>query len=210
MVAPRLDDASRRFLITGKNSIASKHPEASLHAHGLERFARRRKLMATTLEGKRFSRPAGTVFHPIVAEDKTAMAVIRPIVEPNKGRLQKTAARVAFDAIMERVAVPSGVTFEAGTVGGIPGWWCRPQAAPPGAVVLHIHGGWFTASRRSMKRSPFPAEWAAGANRPTRWCHDRHSDCSRCPPHRSQVHGRVCNCGCSAKSVLRLPDLEHA
>ena len=40
--------------------------------------------MATTLEGKHFSRRAETVFHPIVAEDKTAMAAMRAIVEPNK------------------------------------------------------------------------------------------------------------------------------
>lgn len=99
--------------------------------------------MTTTLEGKHFGRRAETVFHPIDAEDKTAMAAMRAVVEPNKGRLQGTAARVPFDAIMEHVAVPDGVTFEAGTVGGITGWWCRPQAAQPGAVVLHIHGGWF-------------------------------------------------------------------
>jgi acetyl esterase/lipase len=99
--------------------------------------------MPTTLEGQHFARRAAVVFHPIRFEDKTAMAAMRAIVEPNKGRLQGTAARVPFDAIMERVAVPGGVTFEAGIVGGIPGWWCRPQAAQPDVVVLHIHGGWF-------------------------------------------------------------------
>jgi hypothetical protein len=83
-----------------------------------ERPARRRKLMATTVEGKHFPRRAETVFHPIVAEDKTAMAAMRAIVEPNKGRLQGTAARVPFDGIMEHVAVPEGVTFEAGR-----GWY---------------------------------------------------------------------------------------
>jgi acetyl esterase/lipase len=44
---------------------------------------------------------------------------------------------------MEHVAVPEGVTFEAGIVGGVPGWWCKPKEAQPDAVVLHIHGGWF-------------------------------------------------------------------
>ncbi len=39
--------------------------------------------------------------------------------------------------------VPEGVTFEAGTVGGIPGWWCKPEGAQSDAVLLHIHGGWF-------------------------------------------------------------------
>ena len=82
--------------------------------------------MPTIMEDKQLAQRRGTVFHPISPEDKTAMAAMRAIVEPNKGRLQGTAARVPFDAIMERVAVPEGVTFEAGAAGGIPGWWCRP------------------------------------------------------------------------------------
>jgi monoterpene epsilon-lactone hydrolase len=99
--------------------------------------------MQTTVEDKNSTQRGGTALHPIDAEDETAMAAMRAIVEPNKGRLQGTTARVPFDAIMEHVAVPEGVTFEAGTVGGIPGWWCRPQTAQQDAVVLHIHGGWF-------------------------------------------------------------------
>lgn len=99
--------------------------------------------MPRTVEDEDFAQRSGTVFHPVSAEDKAEMAAMRAIVEPNKGRLQGTAARVPFDAIMEGVAVPEGVTFEAGTVSGVSGWWCRPQAARPGAVVLHIHGGWF-------------------------------------------------------------------
>lgn len=83
------------------------------------------------------------------------MAAMRAIVEPNKGRLQGTAGRAAFDAIMEHVAVPEGVIFESGTVGGIPGWWARPQAARPGAVVLHIHGGWFNWGSAKAYRNLF-------------------------------------------------------
>src|SRR3984957_12524349 len=26
---------------------------------------------------------------------------------------------------------------------GIPGWWCEPLGALPGAAILHLHGGWF-------------------------------------------------------------------
>jgi epsilon-lactone hydrolase len=84
-----------------------------------------------------------TVFHPISEADRTAMASLRGIVESNKGRLRGTAARVPFDAIMEHVAVPEDVTFEASAVGGVPGWWSKPKDAQPDAVVLHIHGGWF-------------------------------------------------------------------
>ena len=86
--------------------------------------------------------------HRISAEDKTAMSAMRIIVEPNKGRLQGTAARVPFDAIMERVAAPAGVTYEAGTVGGVSGRWCRPEDPKSGEAILHIHGGWFNWARR--------------------------------------------------------------
>jgi hypothetical protein len=46
--------------------------------------------------------------HPITAEDKIAMAALRAMVEPLKGKLQGTAARQPFDAIMERVPAPEG------------------------------------------------------------------------------------------------------
>src|ERR1700735_1751784 len=83
------------------------------------------------------------VQHPCSAEDQAAMATMRAIVEPNKGRLQGIEARVPFNAIMERVAAPAAIDYEADQIGGIPGWWCRPTDAPPGDSVMHIHGGWF-------------------------------------------------------------------
>jgi epsilon-lactone hydrolase len=81
--------------------------------------------------------------HPLSAEDQAAMAAMRAIVEPNKGTLQGIAARVPFDAIMEHVSAPIGVDYEADRVGGVSGWWCRPETARQGQAVVHIHGGWF-------------------------------------------------------------------
>jgi epsilon-lactone hydrolase len=95
--------------------------------------------MNTKIEGNR----TWSNLHPISAEDKAAMAAMRVVAEPNKGRLQGTAARVPFDATMEQVVAPSGVAYEAGTVGGISGWWCRPENPRSGEAILHIHGGWF-------------------------------------------------------------------
>src|ERR1700677_4108761 len=95
--------------------------------------------MNTTIQDNR----TWSTTHRINAEDKTAMSAMRVIVEPNKGRLQGTAARVPFDAIMERVAAPTGITYEAGTVGGVSGWWGRPEDPKSGEAILHIHGGWF-------------------------------------------------------------------
>ena len=95
--------------------------------------------MNTTIQENR----TWSTTHRISAEDKTAMSAMRVIVEPHKGRLQGTGARVPFDAIMERVAAPPGVTYEAATVGGVSGWWCRPEDPKSGEAILHIHGGWF-------------------------------------------------------------------
>lgn len=99
--------------------------------------------MQTQLQGKTVKADSWAVLHPFAAEDAAAMAAMRAIVEPNKGRLQGTAARALFDAIMERVAAPEDVTYEADTVGGVSGVWCKPDHARPGESILHIHGGWF-------------------------------------------------------------------
>jgi acetyl esterase/lipase len=61
-----------------------------------------------------------------------------------KGKFEGTAGRGLFNDIMERVAVPEGVTFEAATVGGTAGCWAKPAHAHNGAAIIHVHGGWFT------------------------------------------------------------------
>lgn len=99
--------------------------------------------MLTSLENQRFAQQSATVFHPISTADKIAMAGLHAIVEPHKGNLRGTAARAPFDAIMEHVAIPEGVTIEAGSVGYVPGWWSKPERARSDAVILHLHGGWF-------------------------------------------------------------------
>ena len=96
--------------------------------------------MQTTTQQNRETERIG---HPISKEDKAAMTAMRAIVEPQKGRLQGTDARGAFDAIMSRVVAPVGVTFAPGTVGGVAGWWCRPERSRTGQAILHLHGGWF-------------------------------------------------------------------
>jgi hypothetical protein len=55
--------------------------------------------------------------HPISEEDSVVAAALRTVVAPMKGKLEGTAGRGVFDDIMERVAVPAGVTFEAATAG---------------------------------------------------------------------------------------------
>jgi epsilon-lactone hydrolase len=83
------------------------------------------------------------VVHPLSEEDSAPVAALRSAVAPMKGKVEGTAGRGAFNDIMERVAIPDGVTFEAAAVGGISGWWAKPAKARKGAAIIHVHGGWF-------------------------------------------------------------------
>ena len=37
------------------------------------------------------------------------------------------------------------VTYEEAEVGGVSGWWCRPQGAAPRTAILYLHGGAYVA-----------------------------------------------------------------
>src|SRR6266851_3431569 len=81
--------------------------------------------------------------HSLSPEDSIAASALRSVVEPMKGKFEGIGGRDLFNDVMERVAVPEGVAFEAATVGGISGWWVKPAKALKGAAILHTHGGWF-------------------------------------------------------------------
>jgi monoterpene epsilon-lactone hydrolase len=84
-----------------------------------------------------------SVLHPLSEKDSVAVAALRSLAAPMKGKLAGTAGRDPFNNIMERVAVPEAVTFEAAIVGGISGLWAKPAKARKGVAMLHAHGGWF-------------------------------------------------------------------
>src|SRR5580698_10074312 len=94
-----------------------------------------------------------SVVHPLSAEDSAAVATLRPAVAAMKGKLKGTAGRAPFDGIMEQVAAPKGVTFEAAAVGGIPGWWAKPPQSQEKAAILHVHGGWFNLGSAKAYRN---------------------------------------------------------
>src|SRR3979490_644915 len=81
--------------------------------------------------------------HPLSQEDSLGATALRASVAAFKGKLAGTAARGPFNDLMERVAAPTDVTFEADTVGGISGLWAKPARPHTGAAILHVHGGWF-------------------------------------------------------------------
>lgn len=83
------------------------------------------------------------IHHELAAEDVSTVAVIREGARAFKGKLRGPEGRVPFDATISARPGPSEVVTEPGTVGGIPGWWCRPPGARPDARLLYVHGGAF-------------------------------------------------------------------
>jgi monoterpene epsilon-lactone hydrolase len=85
-------------------------------------------------------RDGAAIQHSIHLLDRVAMAALRLMVGSMKGSLGPSV-RKPFDELMEKTPAADGVTYEEGEVGGVAGWWCRPDDAIAGAAILYFHGG---------------------------------------------------------------------
>ena len=81
--------------------------------------------------------------HPLDPEDSAITAAMRAMLSATKGVAPGIEARGQFDALMESVLPRDDVTFEADSLGGIPGFWAHPVNWRPEEAILHLHGGWF-------------------------------------------------------------------
>jgi acetyl esterase/lipase len=66
---------------------------------------------------------------------------MRQAASAHKGEPLGPEARPMFDAMFASTPGAANVRVEAGTVGGIDGFWLRVSNARPGARILHLHGG---------------------------------------------------------------------
>src|SRR5882724_5430816 len=108
------------------------------------------------------AKPPWLTVHPLSPEDSLGATALRASVAAFKGKLAGPEARGPFDAIMDQVAAPTDVTFEAETVGGISGLWAKPARRRRGAAILHLHGGWFNLGSARAYRN-FVGHIAASA-----------------------------------------------
>ena len=81
--------------------------------------------------------------HPLDPEDAAITAAMRAMVSSSKGARPGIEARGQFDALMESVLPRDDVTFEADTLGGVPGLWVHPAGWRSSEAIVHLHGGWF-------------------------------------------------------------------
>src|SRR3954466_11515150 len=88
---------------------------------------------------------AVVVIHGLDPADASIVSQIRAATRPQKGLPWRIEARKQYDALMEGVPPRDDVTFESGTVGGVPGICDHPASRRSGEAILHLHGGWFHA-----------------------------------------------------------------
>lgn len=79
--------------------------------------------------------------HELYLADRAVMLAMRGVLAVSDKPASSPEARPGFDEMIAKVAAADGVEYEAAEIGGVPGWWCRPAYAIPGAAILYLHGG---------------------------------------------------------------------
>jgi acetyl esterase/lipase len=79
--------------------------------------------------------------HELDPRDVAPAQANRQARAATKGTPLGAQARAAFDAKKYAITAAPDVVVTAAVVGGIPGFWCRPPNARPGAAILFLHGG---------------------------------------------------------------------
>ena len=102
------------------------------------------------------------IYHKEYLADRAAMQVMRAELHLHPAFEFGPEARPVYDELTARTIAAQDVTYEAGTVGGVPGWWCRPWDAVEGAAILYLHGGAYILGSASAYRS-FAGQIAAKA-----------------------------------------------
>ncbi|UOQ69713.1 alpha/beta hydrolase [Hymenobacter volaticus] len=94
-----------------------------------------------------------TEFQALTPADRVVVSQMRQNLDPYKGLVDGPAMREHFDTLIAATPAAAGVTYEAATVGGVAGWWCRPAVhRVTTSVVLYLHGGAYVAGSATAYR----------------------------------------------------------
>lgn len=96
----------------------------------------------TSHRGGGHASPAGmSIYHPIDDADAAAVSELRKALAKTAKPQFAPENRGTYDEVTRRTPVPSGVNFEDDVLGGVRGYWCRPQLAGGSRAILFLHGG---------------------------------------------------------------------
>lgn len=102
------------------------------------------------------------IVHDLTAADAQAMQSLRSALAAMPKLKIEPPFRDAYDQIIGQVPPPEGVAFEAAIVGGVPGYWARPQGASDRSAILYLHGGGYVLGTAAAYRN-FVGHIAKGA-----------------------------------------------
>jgi epsilon-lactone hydrolase len=111
------------------------------------------------------STATNTSHHSEHLADRAAMLAMRTVIALQPKADLGPAGRAAFDELMEKTPSAEGITYEAASVGGVPGWWCRPAEAEVGPAILYLHGGAYVVGSARAYRH-LAGQIASRANAP--------------------------------------------
>ena len=104
-----------------------------------------------------------TTHHEEHLLDRAAMLAMRALLAVQPKLQFKPEARPDFDSLMEKTPSAEGVTYDVATIGGVAGWWCRPQHPVDDCAVVYFHGGAYVLGSAGAYRN-FVGQIAARAN----------------------------------------------
>jgi len=103
-----------------------------------------------------------TTYHNEYPADQAAMQTMRAELRLHPALEFGPEARPVFDELIAKTPAALNVSYEGATVGGVPGWWCRPSNAIEGAAILYLHGGAYILGAAAAYRD-FAGQIAARA-----------------------------------------------
>ena len=90
-------------------------------------------------------------YHAEQPRDVATMRAIRAELARNPPPAFGPETRPIFDALIGQTPTAE-VSYEEADVGGVRGWWCRPQRAAARTALLYLHGGAYVAGSASAFR----------------------------------------------------------
>ena len=107
-----------------------------------------------------------TTYHKEYPADRAAMQAMRSELQLHPALEFGPGARPVFDGLIAATPPAQNVSYEAATIGGIPGWWCRPSDAVEAVAILYLHGGAYVLGSADAYRN-FAGQIAARAKAST-------------------------------------------
>jgi monoterpene epsilon-lactone hydrolase len=91
-------------------------------------------------------------YHALDPSDVPVLTLIKEAVAGFKDNTSQpvSEARLLYDQFTEQIIPAPEISYLEEQVGGVSGWWCLPDNAISGSVILYFHGGAYNLGSASL------------------------------------------------------------